>query len=103
MVGKAYLQIVLFRVALAANMALESFPILQRRYRMLDLMLLKVSLLGKRLWTVFSLERPDAFVHPDMIQQVPRLGIHFVALAVFSNVRNLLLVSRLVDFNNFLV
>lgn len=99
----SYLHIIPFGVSAAADGAFEPLALFQCRNRVLDLMLLKVSLLRKRFWTMLTLEGPHALVHAHVVEQIPSLGKVFVATWVLANIRNLAFVGKGVILSHFLI
>lgn len=97
----AYLKIVLFRVSLAANVALEPLALFKRGYRVLNLVLFQISLLREGFWAMGTLEGTNSFMHTYVIQQVPRFRETFVTVLVFANINYFLLIILKVFVNNF--
>lgn len=70
---------------------------------MLDLVFLQIPFLSEGLRTVLAFERPNAFMHPHVVEQIPSFRERLVSVAVFSDVGNLLLMSDVVRLDEFLI
>lgn len=90
-----------FSIPLVADMTYESFALLKSRYRVLNLMLLEVSLLRKRLWAVSALIRSDPLMHPDMVEQVPSFCEDLATAVVVTPIADLLFAGLSVYLNMF--